>query len=119
MINIGSLIYTNIGDLVDTRCYPLVADQSTEFPFMIYRSTSTAPSTTKDNIYEWEHSVEITVCDDEYDSCCAILESVIYRLLAMEGQGVVNEVLVDTISEDFIENAYVKVVNVRIYTTQA
>jgi hypothetical protein len=119
MINIGSLIYSNLNDLVDTRCYPLIAEQSTEFPFMIYRSNSTAPNTTKDNIYEWEHSVEITICNDEYDLCCSLAESVIYRLLSMEGQGVVNEVVVDTINEDFIENAYVKVITVRIYTTQA
>lgn len=113
MINIGSLIYKNIGDLVEDRCYPLVADQSTNYPFIIYRSTSTAPNTSKDGIYEWEHSVEITVCDDEYDNCCAILESVVYRLLGMTG---VDNVEIDAVNEEFIDDAYVKILNVRIYT---
>lgn len=116
MINIGSLIYSNIGDLVDTHCYPLIAEQSTEYPFIIYRSSSTAPNTSKDGIYEWEHSVEINIVDEEYDTCCNILESVCNRLLAMEGSDV-DEVILDSISEDFIENAYVKNVNCRFYTS--
>lgn len=116
MINIGSLIYSNIGDLVDTHCYPLIAEQSTEYPFIIYRSSSTAPNTVKDGIYEWEHSVEISIVDEEYDTCCDILESVCNRLLAMEGSEV-DEVILDSISEDFIENAYVKNVNCRFYTS--
>ena len=116
MINIGSLIYSNIGDLVDTHCYPLIADQSTEYPFIIYRSSSTAPNASKDGIYEWEHSVEISIVDEEYDTCCQILENVINRLLAMEDNAPIAEVAIDTINEDFIENAYVKVVNVRLYS---
>ena len=116
MINIGSLIYSNIGDLVDTHCYPLIAEQSTEYPFIIYRSSSTAPNSSKDGIYEWEHSVEISIVDEEYDTCCNILESVCNRLLAMEGSEV-DEVILDSISEDFIENAYVKNVNCRFYTS--
>ena len=114
MINIGSLIYSNIGDLVSTHCYPLIAEQSTEYPFIIYRSSSTAPNTAKDGIYEWEHSVEISIVDEEYDTCCNILESVCNRLLAMDE---VDDVVIDNISEDFIENAYVKNVNVRLYTS--
>ena len=114
MINIGSLIFSNIGDLVDTHCYPLIAEQSTEYPFIIYRSSSTAPNTAKDGIYEWEHSVEISIVDEEYDTCCNILESVCNRLLAMDE---VDDVVIDNISEDFIENAYVKNVNVRLYTS--
>lgn len=116
MINIGSLIYSNIGDLVDTHCYPLIAEQSTEYPFIIYMSSSTAPNASKDGIYEWEHSIEISIVDEEYDTCCNILESVCNRLLAMEGSDV-DEVILDSISEDFIENAYVKNVNCRLYTS--
>ena len=114
MINIGSLIYSNIGDLVDTHCYPLIADQSTEYPFIIYRSSSTAPNASKDGIYEWEHSVEISIVDEEYDTCCDILEAVCNRLLAMDE---VDDVVIDSRSEDFIENAYVKNVNCRLYTS--
>lgn len=114
MINIGSLIFSNIGDLVDTHCYPLIAEQSTEYPFIIYRSSSTAPNASKDGIYEWEHSVEISIVDEEYDTCCDILEAVCNRLLAMDE---VDDVVIDNISEDFIENAYVKNVNCRLYTS--
>jgi hypothetical protein len=114
MINIGSLIYSNIGDLVDTHCYPLIAEQSTEYPFIIYRSSSTAPNASKDGIYEWEHNVEISIVDEEYDTCCDILEAVCNRLLAMDE---VDDVVIDNISEDFIENAYVKNVNCRLYTS--
>lgn len=114
MINIGSLIYSNIGDLVDTHCYPLIAEQSTEYPFIIYRSSSTAPNASKDGIYEWMHTVEISIVDEEYDTCCDILEAVCNRLLDMDE---VDDVVIDSISEDFIENAYVKNVNVRLYTS--
>lgn len=116
MINIGSYIYSNIGDLVNTHCYPLIAEQSTELPFIIYRSTSTAPNGSKDGIYEWEHSIEISIVDTEYDSCCSILENVVNRLLAMEDIAPIAEVAIDSISEDFIEDAYVKTLNVRLYS---
>lgn len=116
MINIGSILYSNIGDLVNTHCYPLIADQSTEFPFIIYRSNSTAPNSSKDGIYEWEHNVEISIVDDEYDNCCDIMEAVIRRLLSMEGNPPVSEVVIDTINEEFIDNAYVKIVTARLYT---
>lgn len=116
MINIGSYIYSNIGDLVDTHCYPLVAEQSTVLPFIIYKSSSTAPNSSKDGIYEWEHNVEISIVDIEYDSCCSILENVVNRLLAMEDTAPIAEVVIDSISEDFIEDAYVKTLNVRLYS---
>lgn len=116
MINIGSIIYSNIGDLVNTHCYPLIAEQSTELPFIIYRSNSDAPNSSKDGFYEWEHNVEISIVDDDYDNCCAITESVILRLLAMEDIHPITEVAIDSISEDFIDNAYVKMINVRLYS---
>jgi hypothetical protein len=118
MINIGSYIYSNIGDLVNTHCYPLIADQSTEYPFIISRRSSTAPNSSKDGIFEWEHSVEIAIVDEEYDTCCDILEGVIYRLTSMEGIDPISEVSIDSINEDFVDNAYVKTVNVRLYTEQ-
>ena len=113
MINIGSYIYSNIGDLVNTRCYPLVADQSTEYPFIIYKSSS-SPSTSKDGIYEWEHNVEITIVDEDYDTCCELVEAVVYRLLAMEDNEPITEVSIEVVDEDFIDNAYVKPLKVRL-----
>ena len=118
MINIGSIIYSNIGDLVNTHCYPLIADQSTELPFIIYRCNSTAPNSSKDGIYEWEHNVEINIVDDDYDNCCGIMEAVVGRLLSMEDGRPVTEVAIDSINEDFIDDAYVKVISVRLYTEQ-
>lgn len=116
MINIGSVIYSNIGDVVNHNCYPLVAEQSTEYPFIIYRSSSTAPNYSKDGVYEWEHTVEISIVDTEYDACCGIMELVVHRLLSMEGQSPVSEVIINSINEDYIENAYVKNIGVTIFT---
>lgn len=116
MINVGSIIYSNIGDLVNTHCYPLIAEQSTELPFIIYKSNSTAPNSSKDGIYEWEHNIEINIVDVDYDNCCEILEDVILRLQELEDNPPVSEVCIDTVSEDFIDNAYVKTVSLRLYT---
>lgn len=116
MTNIGSLIFTNIGDLVNTHCYPLIAEQGTTYPFIIYRSSSSAPNSTKDGIYEWQHNVEITIVDEEYDNCCHIVDAVIQRLYAMEDIESVAEIQIDSINEDFMDDAYTKLVSVRIYT---
>lgn len=113
MINIGKHIYSNIGDLVNTHCYPLVADQSTEYPFIIYKSSS-LPSTSKDGIYEWEHNVEITIVDEDYDNCCELVEAVVYRLLAMEDSENITEVYIEDVDENFIDDAYVKQLKVRL-----
>jgi len=55
-MKIGLAIYniltsdTNVTSLVSTRIYPNVAKQSSAFPFIVYQTTSTEPTNTKDGV---------------------------------------------------------------------
>lgn len=113
MLNIGKEIYSRVKDFVQGRCYPLVAEQGTRFPFMIYQSQSDRPETTKDGIYEWDHTVVLRIASDKYDEVCALTDQVA-PLLYEDGDDI--NILVESISEDYVDDAFVKTLTVSVKT---
>lgn len=51
---------------VGTNVFPLIADEKTPFPFIIYRRVSGSDATTKDSRYSESCTVEIAVIADDY-----------------------------------------------------
>lgn len=80
---IGKLIYAslqsneNITDKVGAKVYPIVAPESTTFPFIVYtRSNAYAANVTKDGWLNDNASFQITVVSDKYDESCEIADEV-------------------------------------------
>lgn len=108
-INIGSIIYGKLHSVAST--YPLVAENTTKFPFIIYRTTMTRPETTKDGIYDWIYNIQVNVVDDKYDSVCDLCDQALEKLLELEE---VLDINIEGVSEDYIDDAYVKEIQIII-----
>lgn len=109
MINIGTLIYGKLNSVAST--YPIVAENTTKFPFIIYKTTASRPENTKDGIYDWVFTVQIDVVNDKYDRVCELCSDTVDKLLELEE---VLDINIMNISEDYIDNAYVKEITVII-----
>ena len=73
MLKIGKVIYEllskneELKKVVDTKIYPLIADETTSFPFIIYRRTGIVNDGNKD--YQSEYAmINLIVVDNEYES---------------------------------------------------
>lgn len=109
MINIGKLIYPKLNSVCST--YPLVAENTTKFPFIIYRTTQSRPENTKDGIYDWIFNIQVNVVSDKYDTVCDLCSEAVDKLLELE---TVLDINIESISEDYIEDAYVKEIQIII-----
>ena len=109
MINIGTLIYPKLREVCPT--YPLVAENSAKFPFIIYRTTQGRPENTKDGIYDWIYNIQVNVVSDKYDTVCSLCSDRVDRLLELEE---VLDINIESISEDYVEDAYVKQIDIII-----
>lgn len=63
--------------IVDNKIFPLVAENGTTFPFIVYKRTSVNPSDSKDKmIYKEEAFVEIMIASDKYNQSVEIADIV-------------------------------------------
>lgn len=108
-INIGKLIYPKLQSVCAT--YPLVAENTTKFPFIIYRTTATRPELTKDGYCEWVYTIQVNVVNDKYDKVCELCNKAIDKLLELE---TVLDINIESVSEDFQEDAYIKEIQIII-----
>ena len=108
-INIGYLLYGKLQSVAST--YPLVAENTTKFPFIIYRTTMTRPENTKDGIYDWIYNIQVNVVSDKYDTVCDLCNQALDKLMELEE---VLDINIDGVSEDFIDDAYVKEIQIII-----
>lgn len=108
-INIGSLIYGKLHSVAST--YPIVAENTTKFPFIIYKTTATRPENSKDGIYDWIYNIQVDIANDKYDRVCELCNQALDKLLELEE---VLDINIESVSEDFIDNAYVKEIQIII-----
>ena len=109
LYNVGKLIYPKLNAV--THTYPLVAENTTKFPFIIYRTSASRPVTSKDGIYDWIYTVQINVVSDKYDEASDLSIKAVDKLLELED---VIDMTVEDISEDYIDDAYVRTINIVI-----
>lgn len=79
-LEIGKLVYGKLSDLTANRCYPLVAENGTDFPFIIYSRDSVEPSFCKDGHYEDEVTVTAKVVSATYNGSVQLAQSVRERM---------------------------------------
>lgn len=109
MIRVGKIIYSQINDVVKT--YPIVAENTTKYPFCVYQTEAQRPSTTKDGIYEWVYEVKLNIVDTQYDNLLDLTDSVIDKIMELEKDFDIN---IESITEYFSEDAFVKELNIII-----
>lgn len=116
-LRIGKIVYSKIGSLVNNRCYPLVAENGTTYPFIIYQRDSLDSMFCKDGVYEDEVNVSVKVVTDTYnegiDLAQSVRESMTFNNYTIEEGGTYSSLMVQA-DEEFSNDAYVQTLIFRI-----
>lgn len=99
---------------IDNRCYPLVAAEGTQYPFIVYHRLNSFSNGCKDGYYEDSVDFSITILATTYSQSITIAQLVRGIL---ERQKIHTELLdmydthVTGISEEFSSDTYIQIIN--------
>lgn len=124
-LQIGKIIKTlllsneQLKSYIGDKVYPLIADTSTTYPFIIYRRSSIEKSSTKDDADE-SVNVEIYIVADKYDESISIAElvkkSVEGRKGTFENDLYIDDIIITDASESYEGDAFVQLITITIKT---
>jgi hypothetical protein len=113
-LDIGKYIHSVLTDAssgITCKCNPLVADNDTKYPFIVYRRMNLVSSTCKDGVFQDDVVMEIIVVSNKYSESVEIATKIRKRL---ERQRVIyndleiNDGNIIMATEEFSNNAYVQ-----------
>lgn len=109
-LQIGKAIKTILSGI--DKVYPLVADEGTTYPFVVYRRSGLYPSTTKDR-YSFREmaTIEVIVAAANYPDSITLAEQVKGKLEHTRGKFndiTIGDILLINADEDYIEDAFVQ-----------
>lgn len=117
-LQIGKAIYAILSDEGITKVFPLVADEGTTFPFVVYRRISLTPASTKDRFnYRELATVEILVASSDYNSGISLAIQIKELLEKTRGtyNGIkIGDVVVTGASEDYIDDTFIQKLTLNI-----
>ena len=109
-LQIGKAIKTILSGI--DKVYPLVADEGTTYPFVVYRRSGLYPSTTKDRYsYREMATVEVIVAAATYPDSITLAEKVKGKLEHTRGKYndiTVGDILLVNADEDYLEDAFIQ-----------
>ena len=114
MIGLGETINTilsenkDVTDIVGSKIYPLIADISTTFPFIVYKKQNYTPSHSKDGIVKKEAQFEIIIASETYAQSVEIAKKVDKAITAYKNIRLINN------SDDYLENTFIQNLNYNI-----
>lgn len=108
-LRIGEVIYARLKQFKNV--YPLVADEGTTFPFMIYRRSSGYSISTKDGIYSAVANIDVMIAAQSYEESIELADKVLLQLEStrgnVEGFDIWSIRMVDS-NETYIENSFIQ-----------
>lgn len=116
-LNIGKVIkeilYRDeaLNNLVKNQVFPLIAEENTTFPFIVYRRNSIRKASTKDYVNDEIASVDVVVASDKYSQSVEIAERVRFVLERGEYEGEnfsVDNISLSNASEQYMQNTYIQ-----------
>lgn len=100
-----------LNNLIEGKIYPLVAEKSTTYPFIVFRRNGITTSFNKTNFYEDSVSFTIIVCDNSYKRSTEIANIVRkiceFKDFKNEDMRICDSHLVN-VDETFYEDAYIQ-----------
>lgn len=123
-LQIGKIIKTlllsneQLKSYIGDKVYPLIADTSTTYPFIIYRRSSIEKSSTKDDADE-SVNVEIYIVSERYDESISIAELVRSTLEHRKGNFedlYIDDIIITDASESYEGDAFVQYLTITIIT---
>lgn len=114
-LRIGEAIYTLLKDFKNV--YPLVADEGTTFPFIIYKRSSGYSQSSKDGIWSSVANVDVLVAAQSYEDSIELADKVLLRLESarglISGFDVISIRMIDS-HETWIENSFIQELKFRV-----
>lgn len=108
-VRIGEAIYSILKSF--KKVYPLIADEDTTFPFIIYRRSSGFSQSDKDGIYSALTTIDVTVAALEYDESVELADKIINQMESTVGNVAGFDIwqirMVDS-NEVYVEKAFVQ-----------
>ncbi len=114
---IKSLLVSGLSNTnVKNKIYPLIADETTTFPFIIYRRNSISPESDKDQTND-SATFQIMIAANNYAESVDLAEKV--RTALVHKSGTIQTIPVEDItlvdgSEEFIDNTFVQNLTLKI-----
>ena len=117
-LQIGKAIYhllskdSRIKEKVGSKIYPLIVEESTTFPFIIYKSTNSSPNYTKGS-YAVNESVmvDIVIASKDYIDTIELADYVRDALEGRRGNfsGIeINDIRMISADEEYIEDTFIQ-----------
>ena len=111
-LQIGKVIYQILNGNGINKVFPLVADEGTTFPFVVYRRTGLMPASTKDRFnYSELAAIDILVASADYESGNALaitIKDLLEHTRGTYGNINVGDIYLVDASEDYIEDAFIQ-----------
>ena len=96
-----------IKGIVDKKIYPLVAEESTTFPFVIFKKNNVNTEYSKDGSVRDSVSFSVTAIAVDYITTVDIAERV-RELLECKRSDYFSKITLEGVIEDYVDNAYVQ-----------
>ena len=117
---IKNLLLSNeqLVNYIGDKVYPLIADNSTTYPFIIYRRSAIVNSSTKDDADE-SVNVEIYIVSDTYEKSISIAEEVRKSVEHRKGKFedlYIDDIIISDASESYEGDAFVQYLTITIKT---
>lgn len=97
---------------VGNKIFPLIANATTTFPFIVYRRNYYTPDSNKD----WENEkcgIEIVVASTKYEESVNIADAVSEALNHKTTEDI-EDINITNTNEDFYEDTYVQRINIEV-----
>lgn len=96
-----------LNGLVDKKIYPLVAEESVTYPFIIFTKESAMGNYTKDLLCYDTVTISVAIAATNYIQTVDIAERV-RQILENRRDDYFYNILFDEVTEDFVEDAYIQ-----------
>lgn len=117
-LQIGKAIYTILAKNNINKVFPLVADEGTTFPFVVYKRSGLEPSSTKDRYnYSELATLDIIVAANTYEDSISLAEKI--KDVLEHSRGIYNsinigEITLDDADEDYLEDTFIQKLTFKI-----
>lgn len=96
-----------LNGLVDKKIYPLVAEESVTYPFIIFTKESAMGNYTKDLLMYDTVTISVAIAATNYSQTVDIAERV-RQILENRRDDYFYNILFDEVTEDYVEDAYIQ-----------